>query len=75
MQLVKEGVLKELVSQNPASSSDRPDLPEKYKYEFELKKFEYQREHEEREPEEREREEREPEEREREEGHHQREFE
>ena len=34
--LVKEGVLKEPVSQNPTSSSDGPDLFEKYKYELEL---------------------------------------
>ena len=30
--LVKEDVLKEPVSQNPASSSDGPDFREKYKY-------------------------------------------
>ena len=40
---VKEGVLKEPVSQNPASSSDRLDISEKYKYEFELTKLEYER--------------------------------
>ena len=42
--LVKEGVLTEPVSQNPASSSDGPDLSEKYKYELELRKLEYERE-------------------------------
>ena len=41
--LVKEGVLTEPVSQNPASSSDTPDLSEKYKYELELRKLEYER--------------------------------
>ena len=42
--LVKEGVLKEPVSQNPTSSSDGLDLSEKYKYELELRKLEYERE-------------------------------
>ena len=36
--LVKEGVFKEPVSRNPASSNDGPDLSLKYKYELELKK-------------------------------------
>ena len=45
-QLVKDGVLKEPVSSNPASSSDGPDLFEKYKYELQLKKLEYERERE-----------------------------
>ena len=35
--LVKEGIFKEPVSQNLASSSDGPDLSPKYKYELELK--------------------------------------
>ena len=53
--LVKEGVFKEPVSQNPSSSNDGPDLSLKYKYKSELKKLEYEREREEKE---REREER-----------------
>ena len=62
--LGKEGVFKEPVSRNPASSNDGPDLSLKYKYELELKKLEYQRERE-REEKEREREERAREEKER----------
>ena len=42
--LVKEGVLKEPVSQNPTSSTDGPNLSEKYKYELEFRKLEYERE-------------------------------
>ena len=34
--LAKEGVLKEPVSQNPASLIDGPELSKKYKYELEL---------------------------------------
>jgi len=63
--LVKEGVFKEPVSQNPASSSDGRDRSLKYKYELTLKKLEYERERE-REEKEREREERAREEKERE---------
>ncbi len=44
--LVKDGVLKEPVYPNLASSSDGPDLSEKYKYELQLKKLEYERERE-----------------------------
>ncbi|CAB4016297.1 Hypothetical predicted protein, partial [Paramuricea clavata] len=63
--LVKEGVLNEPVFLTPASSSDGPDLSEKYKYEFELKKLEFEREERERERErERQRDEREERERE-----------
>ncbi|CAB4018967.1 Hypothetical predicted protein, partial [Paramuricea clavata] len=54
--LAKEGVLNEPVFLTSASSSDGPDLSEKYKYELELKKLECEHQREGREERERARE-------------------